>query len=289
MSELIITPKSLEEINYYQEADGYLLSNSKYAVRYNYSYSFNELKSANKKIKDLKKKIYVNVNKIFQENEINDLREFLLFLKKLDVDGILFSDFAVLKLCQELKIDNKCILFHETYPLNTNDLEVLLSLNIQGVIISKEVEIDTLRKACKFDNIGMIGFGHLEIFNSKRKLLETYSKQYNLKENLVNNYQVKIKEMTRDNLYPLFQDENGTNIFTSFVYSALEDFKELNSLNLKYLIIDSNFLDSEYVYEVLGIFNKIRNGQNVDLDKFYQESKYPLESGFLHLDVGLIK
>lgn len=289
MSELIITPSNLDEIITYKEADCYLIGNASFCVRYNHSYSNNELKEAIKIIKALNKKIFINVNKIFQEVELESLKEYLLFLKKLNVDAILFSDFAVLKLCQELLIDNKCILYHETYPTNTNDLEVLLSLNIKGVIMSKEVEIETLKNATRFNNVGMIAFGHVEIFNSKRKLLETYSNQHKLNKELVNSYEVKVKEMTRDNLYPLFQDQNGTNIFTNFVYSALKDFKELNELNMQYFIIDSIFLDQEYIIEVLNIFNKLRNNENIDVNKFYQTSKYLLDSGFLHLDVGLIK
>jgi len=289
MSELIITPSNLDEIILYKEADCYLLGNSSFCVRYNHSYSNDELKEAIKIIKSINKKVFININKIFQEIELKELKEYLLFLNELQIDAILFSDFAVLKLCQELEMANLCIMYHETYPTNTNDLEVLLSFNIKGVIMSKEVEIETLRNATRFDNVGMIAFGHLEIFNSKRKLLETYIRQYNLKEELVNNYQIKIKEMTRDNLYPLFQDKNGTNIFTSFVYSSLKDFKELYNMNMKYFIIDSIFLDKDFVLEVLKIFNMLRNNEYVNLDEFYQKSKYILDSGFLHLDVGLVK
>lgn len=289
MSELIITPSSLEEIELYSKADGYLLGNSSFCVRYNHSFNNQELVNANKLIKELKKNIYININKIFQEKEINNLKEYLLFIKELEVDGIFFSDFAVLKLCQELNIDDKCIMYHETYPTNTNDLEVLLSFNLKGVIMSKEVEIETLRNATRFNNVGMISFGHLEIFNSKRKLLETYKEEHKLNNDLVNSYNVRVKEMTRDNLYPLFQDKNGTNIFTDFVYSSLKDFKELLNLKMKYFIIDTIFLDRDYVLKVLNIFNDLRNNLELDLEKFYKESIYSLGSGFLHLDVGLIK
>ena len=289
MSELIITPSSLEEIELYSNADGYLLGNGSFCVRYNHSFNNQELVSANKLIKELKKNIYININKIFQEGDLANLREYLLFIKELEVDGIFFSDFAVLKLCQELNIDDKCIMYHETYPTNTNDLEVLLSFNLKGVIMSKEVEIETLRNATRFNNVGMISFGHLEIFNSKRRLLETYKEEHRLNYDLVNSYDVRVKEMTRDNLYPLFQDQNGTNIFTDFVYSSLKDFKELLDLNMKYFIIDTIFLDRDYSLKVLNIFNDLRNNLEVDLDKFYEESIYPLGSGFLHLDVGLIK
>lgn len=289
MSELIITPSSLEEIKLYKEADVYLIGNSSFCVRYNHSYNNEELLEALKIVRFLNKKIFINVNRIFQEFELVELKEYLMFLKEIDVDAILFSDYAVLKICQELGINNKCIMYHETYPTNTNDLEVLLSFDIKGVIMSKEVEIETLRNASKYENTGMIAFGHIEIFHSKRTLLETYCKQHNISLDLVSNYDVKIKEMTRDSLYPLFQDKNGTNIFTSFVYSALKDFKELCSLNMRYFIIDSIFLDSEYIQTVLNIFNQIREGKEVDLEKFYNESKYPLDSGFLHIDVGLVK
>ena len=58
---------------------------------------------------------------------------------------------------------------------------------------------------------------------------------------------------------------------------------------MKYFIIDTIFLDLEYSLKVLNLFDDLRNDLDVDLDKFYKESKYLLDSGFLHLDVGLIK
>lgn len=289
MSKLIITPSSIEEISLYKDADCYLLGNEAFSVRYNHCYNKEELCKANELIKSMNKEIFINVNKIFQETDLDNLRGYLMFLKELNVDAILFSDFSVLQISKELGIQDKCIMYHETYPLNTFDLEVIKSFGLKGVIISKEVEIDMLRNTSKFNNVGIVAFGHIEMFNSKRKLLETYSDEHNLSKDYVKSYNVKIKEMTRDNLYPLFQDDNGTNVFTSFVYSSLKDFKELLSLNMEYFIIDSIFLDNEYVLEVLNLFNDLRNNKEVDLDKFYKESKYELGSGFLHTDVGLVK
>ncbi len=289
MSELIITIKDLLDIERYKKADSFLVGNSSFCVRYNHSFSLLEIKELRKITKKSNKNLYVNVNKIFQETELESLENYLKYLKEIDVDAIFFSDFAVLRLAKKLNVDNRCILYHETYPTNTFDLEVLLSFNLKGVIMSKEVEIDALRNATRFNNSGMTAFGHLEIFNSKRTLVEYYIKKHNLNYDLVNNYSLSIKEMTRDNLYPLFQDQNGTNIFTSFVYSSLKDFKELKDLKMKYFIIDTIFLDDEYCQKVLNIFDDLRSDKAVDLDKFYQESKYPLDSGFLHLDVSLTK
>ena len=174
MSKLIITPKSIEEINLYKDADCYLLGNEAFSVRYNHCYNVNELKEAHKLIKSMNKEIYINVNKIFQETDLNNLREYLKFLKELDVDAILFSDFSVYQISKELGIENKCIMYHETYPLNTLDLEIILSLNVKGVIVSKEVELYMLKEVARFNNVGITAFGHIEMFNSKRKLLETF-------------------------------------------------------------------------------------------------------------------
>ena len=60
MSELIITPKSIEEIKIYQNADCFLLGNESFCVRYNHSYSNEEIIEAQKLIKSLNKKLYVN-------------------------------------------------------------------------------------------------------------------------------------------------------------------------------------------------------------------------------------
>ena len=140
MSEIIVTPSSIEEITIYKNADCYLLGNEAFSVRYNHCFNASELRKANEIIKSMNKKIFINVNKIFQETELENLRGYLSFLKELDVDAILFSDFGVLQIAKELNIEDKCILYHETYPTNTFDLEVILSFNIKGVIMSKEVE-----------------------------------------------------------------------------------------------------------------------------------------------------
>ena len=91
MPKLIITPSTIEEINLYKDADCYLLGNESFSVRYNHSYNENELKEAYKLIKSMNKEIYINVNKIFQETDLNNLKEYLKFLKELDVDAILLS------------------------------------------------------------------------------------------------------------------------------------------------------------------------------------------------------
>ena len=268
MSELIITPKNIKEIELYKNADSYLIGNDSFCVRYNSSYSNEEIINAQSIIKKMKKNLYINVNKIFQEVEIKALKEYMLFLKEINVDGIFFSDFAVLQIAKELNIENKCVLYHETYPTNTNDLEVLLSFNLKGIIMSKEVEIETLINATKFDNVGMTAFGHIEIFHSKRRLIETYSKQYNLKEELVNNYNVHVKEMTRDNLYPLYQDKNGTIIFSDYVLCSAKYIKGLIEKGLDTIWIDGLFLPLDYQLDILKLYANIDKLNENEINNF---------------------
>ena len=184
--------------------------------------------------------LYISVNKIFHEDELDDLKNYLTYLKNKKIRGIFFSDFSVYTICKELGILN--LLIYDTNTLITNYKELeFFEDKIKGVVISPFISLEEL-KQFKSDKLELyfLGNGRINLFYSKRKLITNYCKYHDIKDDFINNKLV-LKEELRDNMYyPIIQDVEGTFVYSPFIYSCLDLEKELT--NIDYLIID-------YVYD----------------------------------------
>jgi U32 family peptidase len=96
----------------------------------------------------------------------------------------------------------------------------------------------------------MVGHGHLNMFYSKRQLIDNFM-HYQEQDNIYHERQdMKIIEENRpDDPYPIVEDDAGTHVFRSQVFSSLEYLSELKEV-VDYLIIDTLFKDDQYLYHI---------------------------------------
>ena len=110
----------------------------------------------------------------------------------------------------------------------------------------------------------------------KRALLKNYFSKIAFQYDY-NKDTIRLKEKSRESLYPIIEDEFGTHIFRSEVSTTLYNLAELKGID--YLIIDSIFHDDDYAYEVLKLFKEGPNKTKIeDLKNKYNEQ---WDSGFL--------
>jgi putative protease len=292
MKDLILAPSKFIDITNL-DADSYLIGNEKFAVRLAVSFSLDEIKELRNITKKLNRNLYINVNRIFMEDEINELETYMEFLKSIDVDGIFFSDMAVFMIARQLGILDKLVYFTETQMVNYIDCQHYLDMNIKGVILSKEMTLDDILLTAKKvkGNIGMLVHGYFHMFYSKRKLLRNYFAKYGINQEPKNQYDYRLKEMTRDELYPIVETENGTNIFSGTCLSTLSDFPQLVNSSINMFIVDSIFLNEDHVKKALEYYRKMINGSNEDYASLLTEEfkDVRFSSGFLHHKIGIYK
>ena len=113
--ELIVKVNKLNDIYTLDNADAYLVANRHFSYRYDESFCINKIRTVKNYCKKNNKKIYVLLNKIFKDHELEKLKDFIVKLQKVDVDGIFFTDFAVFMLAKEIKFEHKCVFYHETF------------------------------------------------------------------------------------------------------------------------------------------------------------------------------
>ncbi len=180
--------------------------------------------------------LYISLNKIFHEDEIDNLKDTLKYLKTKTIRGIFFSDFSVYNICEDLDMLDLLIYDPNTLVTNYKELEFFEG-KIKGVVISPFISLEELKefKSEKLE-LYFLGNGRINLFYSKRKLVTNYLKYHDIKDDLDKN-NLLLKEQLRDNLYyPIIEDEYGTYVYSPFIYSCLDLEKELT--NIDYLIID---------------------------------------------------
>ena len=293
--KLAVTPFSVTSIKKLSDngADIFILGNEQYANRLVYSFSTIDLTDANNIIKSLNKEIYINLNLIIHNNDLKKVKEFLDFVNELDVDGIIFGDLAVYQLAKTLGIENKLIYSPET--LNTNYYDPIFWGNkgIKGLTISKEITLEDISLIANSSEIeiSLIGHGHLNMFHSRRPLIENFFKYTNNEyESYIENRNLRIVEEIRDESYPIYQDLHGTHIFRE---KSLESYQEVNTLKniLEVFIIDGIFKDTDYLAETLINYKGLLSisdhfGKAKAISKQYEEDH---DSGFLYKKTVYVK
>lgn len=257
---IIVTPSSINDFKLYEDATVFVVGNSSFCEGYPYSYSCEEILLAIDEAKRLNKKIYINVNKIFQEFELESLNSFLSLILSKDIDGLVYTDMAVYQYVKDLGKKNLLIYASQTQIVNKHDAKFYLDLGIKSVLISKECNLEMISNIIEYlpHKTIMFAHGYMQIFYSRRKLLENYALEYNLDINsLVEKYDIKASEFTRNKQFPLFQDQNGTIIFSDYVLCSLKYLKELLKLGLDCIWLDGLFLPLDYQLEVLKLYSHI--------------------------------
>lgn len=283
--KIAITPIGLSGIEKLSTkgADIFLIGNATFGNRLVYSFSTLEITEANNLIKSLNREIYIVMNMIVHNANMKTLKEFLDFIKELDVDGIIFGDLAVYQLAKKIGVENKLIYSPETLNTNYYDPIFWSKQGIKGLTISKEITLKDIKQISKekYLEISLIGHGHLNMFHSRRPLIENFFKYTNKEyEEYIENRNLKVIEEIRNESYPIFQDAHGTHIFRD---KSLESFREINILKdfLDVFIIDGIFKDNKYLEETLHYYKNILDNKEdaAAISKLYEGNH---DSGFLY-------
>lgn len=286
--KIAVTPLTIQGISVLSKtgADIFIMGNYDYASRLSSSFSEVELAEAATLIKSLDKELYISLNIIAHNSNLSDITEFLKFLNTIPVDGIIFGDLGVYMIAKRLHMEQLLIYNPETLNTSIYDPVFWDRKGIKGITISKEITLNDISEIIKVSSIevSIIGHGHLNMFHSRRPLIENYFK-YTKEEydSFVENRNLKIVEEIRNEAYPIYQDKHGTHIFRE---KALESFKEIVMLNevLDVFIIDNIFKDEEYLLDVLTKYKAIINSNNENEIATAYSKKYEKDhdSGFLY-------
>lgn len=292
--KLAVTPHSVQDVTSLLDAgaDIMIAGKGQYGNRLVQSFSEAELTEIATLVHTNHKELYVPVNIIVHHDDLAAIDTYLAFLSTIDVDGIIFGDLAVYQLAAQYHLTNKLIYNPET--LNTNSFDPIFwgKQGIKGLTIAKEITLEDIALIGETSPIelSMIGHGHLNMFQSRRPLIENFLK-YNKEdyEPYINNRKLRLVEEIRSESYPVFQDEHGTHIFRE---ATMESFAEWQTLSnaIDVFIIDGILHTSDYLLEVVQHYVSLRNQPTEQrIHQLKQQYNEGHDSGFLYKKTVYVK
>lgn len=114
-------------------------------MRKGYNLSHEEIIEAIKVAHTLDKKVYVTVNNLFSEEDVEEAREYLRFLDEVRPDALIVQDMAVLALIREMELT---VPIHASVMMNVHNLEMIYALRDLGVsrvVTSREMDLQTAK------------------------------------------------------------------------------------------------------------------------------------------------
>lgn len=249
--KLIAEINNINNLNKYN-LDGFIFSYLKFSTIANTRFDLEDIKEIVKYCHENKKKAILKIDKIIEENEVDELIEFLDSVHPLNIDYYLFTDMAIMNYFYDKKELDKLIYAPKTLNCSYNDVSFYKDMGVK-VVLSNELPLENIKKISSLDNVVVECYGHSNIFYSKRKLLSLYKDFKNMDEK-VKDELLYIQEETRENKYPIYENENGTFIFTDFKYLFFKEIKELpESVIYK---LEGLFIDEEAFIEIIDIYHK---------------------------------
>jgi Collagenase and related proteases len=129
-------------------ADAVYMGASRFSARAAAGNSVEDIKTLCDYAHQFGAKVYVTVNTIIYDNEIDDTRKLLLQLNEIGVDALLVQDMGVLKLVEELKEKNGfSIELHastQTDNRSTDKVEYLRELGFKRAVLARELSAEEI-------------------------------------------------------------------------------------------------------------------------------------------------
>lgn len=276
---MIVTEiKSLDRINEYN-VDA-LIVQTKYSAINDNVIDFKQLSLLTNK------KIALKMDKAISEDEIIELEYFIKETLNYNIYFYIFTDMSVYYILKKYNIEEKAVYFAKTINCSSYDINEYNKMNIK-CLISTELTIEDLTKISNLQNNFIYTYGYFNIFYSKRKLLSLYKQYANLKYD-TNNKKYYLLEETRDEYYPVLENENGTFVFAPYIYLLFEELSLINKNN--YFYINSLFLEEDDLINIINIYNKVfEEGFNNDLLNELKNINQNIGKSFLYLKPEILK
>ena len=261
--ELLVTPKSVNHIKNLIEtgADAFVIGEQQFGLRLAGEFSVSEVEEATKLVHEAGKKLYVAVNAIFHNDRLEALDDYLKEMQRIEVDALIFGDPAVVVAVRELEITIPLHWNPETIATNWFQANYWNERGAKRAVLARELsleEVIEIKENAK-PEIQVQIHGMTCMFQSKRSLLGNYF-QYRDEvmeiENRKENKNMFLHDKERKNKYPIFEDVNGTHIFSPNDMCLIDELTELFEAGIDSLKFDGVLHAESYINTVTKCYRQ---------------------------------
>jgi putative protease len=302
--ELLVTAANLAQLQRLiaAGADALLIGEHRFGMRLPGSFSLPDIaeavalaRASNRPVR-----IYVAVNIIFHNDLLPSLPAYLTELAKLGVDGVVFSDPALLMALKQAGCSLPLHWNPETTATNYMTANYWGTKGAVRMIAARELNLEQLTELKQHLRIELQVqvHGMTCIYHSKRDLLSNYVehvKRDKDAEPLGMERGLMLRERERpDERFPVYEDENGTHMMSADDICMLESVHELIAAGVDSLKIEGLLQTDEYVEAAVRAYRTEIDAYCADPDHYefdedrlepitrLQADNRPLSFGFLY-------
>ena len=281
--ELLVTPQSVEHVKALLEAgaDAFVIGEQKFGLRLAGDFTVAQVEEATKLIHDAGKKVYVAVNAIFHNDRLDALDDYLKEMQRIGVDALIFGDPAVIVAVRELGVTIPLHWSPETIATNWFQVNYWGERGSKRAVLARELSVDEvieIKENTKHE-IEVQVHGMTCMFQSKRSLLGNYFLYRDEAmeiENRKDNKNMFLHDKERKNKYPIYEDMNGTHIFSPNDMCIIEELNDLFEAGIDSMKIDGVLQSFDYVVKVTSLYRQAIDAYFDQGEDAYDEIKSEL-------------
>ncbi|MGE5633283.1 MAG: peptidase U32 family protein [Caulobacteraceae bacterium] len=244
-------------------ADAVYIGGEKYGLRAAAgNFTLDEIKEGVEFAHGIGKKIYITVNIIPHNEDLEGLPEYISGLSKTGADALIVSDPSIIMIAKEVAPQMELHLSTQASNTNYKSAEFWYKLGVKRIVLARELSFDEIRETIKKSPEGLeyevFVHGAMCISYSGRCLLSNYMVGRDANRGECAHpcrYKYYLVEEKRPGQYmPVQEDERGTYIFNSRDLCMLPHIPELLKSGVKSLKIEGRMKSSYYVATVVRAY-----------------------------------
>lgn len=219
---------------------GYIFGLDKFSIGFNKMFDIDYIKNFVKNNDN--KEIFVCLNKVIYNHELEEYKDVLFKLDEIGLTGIIIGDIAA------LTYNLKTSLILDQLHLNNSYLTINHYYNngASGIYLTNDITLEEINdiKANSKSFLFKEVFGHSHLSTSARRFVTNYKKHFNINDKSKKYY---IKENNHEDDYLVYEDSFGTHIYDNKI---LDLFSYKEDIKADYLVINGFNIDEELLNSV---------------------------------------
>lgn len=276
--------KLIMAINY--GADAVYMASKRYGLRtFATNFDMEELKWATDYVHSFGKKIYITVNIIPHDSDLDGLDEYIAQLDQIGVDAVIVADLGVINIVKRVAPNLDIHVSTQANITNTETALFYASLGVKRIILARELSLEEIRqmrkRLPKEVEIEAFCHGAMCISYSGRCLLSTFMTGRDANRGAcvqACRWQYEINEVNKLEKYPIEEDQKGTYILNSQDMCMIKYLDQLESAGIASIKIEGRMKSEYYVANITNAYRMaldyLKTHKDFDLPKEIENEVY---------------
>ena len=252
--------KLIMAINY--GADAVYMASTRFGLRtFAGNFDLEELKEAVDYAHSKKVKVYVTVNIIPHESDLQDLPEYILYLEKIGVDAVICADLGVISIVRRIAPNLAVHVSTQANITNSESAMVYVNMGVKRLILAREMTMEEIRQMREKipQEIELEAFAHgaMCISYSGRCLLSNFFTRRDANRGAcvqACRWSYEIREINKEQYYPIEEDKSGTYILNSKDMCMIDHLDKMRDAGISSIKIEGRMKTEYYVANVVNAY-----------------------------------